>query len=305
MPARHRGRVLAGSSFSTSFTWNRDMKPFFALYVKEFKAHKILFLFLLILVVGINAYGLIRVANVSPERFVSKENIASDEFIQRHIEISNSLIGIMLPINLTKSILVLSLPFLLAHTCNSEWQSETHYQMFALPVSQYTVILAKVAAVASIGFMGGGIVIGSVYLSMAHVADLLVEAETKLFIYRVIFGVERMLFFDFFLVESLKLATYMIFIFGIVIGMEGVKFSVKRYRRLAAIASFILFLSFGFFILQGLSVFKSSLMPILPFAYSESTIFLKTSVDIYFFSILMGIIFMIIGLVMYEKHAEI
>ena len=280
------------------------MKPFFALYVKEFKAHKILFLFLLILVVGINAYGLIRVANVSPERFVSKENIASDEFIQRHIEISNSLIGIMLPINLTKSILVLSLPFLLVYTFNSEWQSETHYQMFALPVSQYTVILAKVAAVASVGFVGGGIVIGSVYLSMAHVADLLVASEAK-FISRVIFGVERMLFFDFVLVESLKLATYMIFIFGIVTGMEGVKFSVKRYRRLAAVASFILFLSFGFFILQGLSVFKSSLMPMLPFAYNESAIFLETSVDLYFFSILMGVIFMILGLVMYEKRAEI
>ena len=103
----------------------------------------------------------------------------------------------------------------------------------------------------------------------------------------------------------MKLTTYMIFIFGIVTGMEGVKFSVKRYRRLAAVASFILFLSFGFFILQGLSVFKSLLMPILPFAYSESTIFLETSVDIYFFTILMGIIFMIIGLVMYEKRAEI
>ena len=280
------------------------MKPFFTLYVKELKAHKILFLFLLLLIVGINAYGLIRVANVSQESFVSKENIASDEFIQRHIEISNSLIGIMLPINLTKSILVLSLPFLLAYTFNSEWQSETHYQMFALPVSQYTVILAKVAVVASVGFVGGGIVIGSVYLSMAHVADLLVASEAK-FISMVIFGVERMLFFDFVLVESLKLATYMIFIFGIVTGMEGVKFSVKRYRRVAAIASFVLFSSFGLFILQGLSVFKSLLMPILPLAYNESTIFLDTSVDLYFFTILMGIIFMITGLVMYEKRAEI
>ena len=71
------------------------MKQFFALYVKELKAHKIRFFFLLFLVFGMNAYGVIRVENVSPERFVSEENIASGEFIQKYIQISNSLIGIM------------------------------------------------------------------------------------------------------------------------------------------------------------------------------------------------------------------
>ena len=172
------------------------MKSFFTLYVKELKAHKIRFFFLLLLVFGMNAYGVIRVENVSPERFVSKENIASDEFIQKYIQISNSLIGIMWPVSLAKTILVFSLPFLLAHAFDSEWQSKTHYLMFALPVSQYTVILAKVTAVASIGFVGGGIVIGSLYLSMTHIADLLIASEAKF-----IFGVERMPFFDFVLIQ--------------------------------------------------------------------------------------------------------
>ena len=36
------------------------MKSFFALYVKELKTHKILFLFLLLLIAGLNAYGIIR-----------------------------------------------------------------------------------------------------------------------------------------------------------------------------------------------------------------------------------------------------
>ena len=210
------------------------MKPFFALSVKELKANKILFLFLLLLIAGMNAYGLMKVANVSQDQLVAQEQMGT---------IIKFLITVTLPISLTKTILVLSLPFLLVYTFSSEWRSETHYQMFALPLSQYTVILAKIAAVASIGFVGGGIVIGSVYLSVAHIADLLVEAESK-FIYRVIFGVERMLFFDFVLVASVKLATYMIFIFGIVTGMEGVKFSVKRYRRLAAVASFIFIFRF-------------------------------------------------------------
>ncbi len=239
------------------------MKSFFTLYVKELKAHKIRFFFLLLLVFGMNAYGVIRVENVSPERFVSKENIASDEFIQRYIQISNSLIGIMWPVSLAKTILVFSLPFLLAHAFDSEWQSKTHYLMFALPVSQYTVILTKVAAVASIGFVGGGIVIGSMYLSMTHIADLLIASEAKF-----IFGVERMPFFDFVLIASLILVVYMIFIFGIVTGMEGVKFSVKRYRRLAAVASFLVFFLFGFFALEGLRIFTILQMQALPFTYN-------------------------------------
>ena len=265
------------------------MKPFFALYVKELKANKTLFLFLLLLIAGMNAYGVMKMANVSQEQLVAQGQLGM---------ILKFLITVTLSINLAKTILFLSLPFLLAHTFNSEWRSETHYQMFALPVSQYTVILAKVAAVASVGFVGGGIVIGSVYFSMAKVADWLVDVGS-------VFRGEVMPFFDFVHIASLILVTYMIFIFGIVIGMEGVKFSVKRYRRLAAVASFIVFFLFALFTLQGLSVFTNFLMPILPFGYNKSLIFIETDVAPYFFTILTGIIFMIIGLVMYEKRAEI
>ena len=269
------------------------MKPFFALYVKELKAHKILFLFLLLLITGINAYGLMMVANVSQEQIVSQKQIGT---------IIKFLITVMLPINLAKTILFLSLPFLLAHTFNSEWRSETHYQMFTLPISRYKVILAKIAAVASVGFVGGEIVIGSVYLSMAKIADLVLEAGGgSIFI---VIG-ELMPFFDFVLIASLLLVTYMIFIFGIVTGMEGVKYSVKRYRRLAAVASFVVFLFFSFFTLQGLGIFTSFLMPMLPFAYGKSLIFIETSVLPYLSIILTGIIFMILGLFMYAKRAEI
>ena len=92
------------------------MKPFFALYVKELKANKILFLFLLLLIAGINAYGLIKVANISQEQLVAQEQLGL---------ILKFVLFVTLPINLAKSILVLSLPFLLAHTFNSEWRSET------------------------------------------------------------------------------------------------------------------------------------------------------------------------------------
>ena len=123
------------------------MKPFFALYVKELKANKALFLFLLLLIVGMSAYGLIR---------------AGDNL---DFEIGKRFVNIDLPWPIIAALtLVLSLPFLLAHAFNAEWRSETHYQMFVLPVSQYTVIMAKVAAIASKGIVGGIIVTIGLFL---------------------------------------------------------------------------------------------------------------------------------------------
>ncbi len=224
------------------------MKQFFALYLKELKANRALFLFLLLLIVGMSAYGLIGLDNAKDFPW---------------------------PI-LAASTLVFSLPFLLAHAFNTEWKSETHYQMFALPVSQYTVILAKIAAVVSKGIVGGIIVISCLYLwLMSTAAD-----DIRLsFFGREMTGVPA--FFDFAFGAGITLVTYMVFILGVVTGMEGVKFAVKRYRGLTAVAFFIL------------AVFVyGQLLP-------------QDDWSPFVYTILMGIIFMIIGLVVYEKRAEI
>lgn len=237
------------------------MKPFFALYVKELKANKTLFLFLLLLIVGMSAYGVIG---------------AGDDL---DFEIGKNFIDIDLPwLIIAAFILVFSMPFLLAHTFNTEWKSETHYQMFALPVSQYTIILAKIAAVASKGIVGGIIVIGCVSLWLVH-------------------GV--LPYFAF--LAALVLVTYMVFILGVVTGMEGMKFSVKRYRGLNAVGFFIIavFL-YGWLFSEGTEFFEFS-GEISMSPYAEFTIDLAPFV----YTILMGVIFMIIGLVMYEKRAEI
>ena len=100
---------------------------------------------------------------------------------------------------------------------------------------------------------------------------------------------------------GLVLMTYMIFIFGVVTGMEGVKFTVKRYRGLVAVAFFVLstFL-YGQLFQQGERAFKFfgqiSMSPPAEFAID---------VGPFIYTILMGVIFMIIGLVVYEKRAEI
>lgn len=256
------------------------MKPFFALYVKELKANRALFLFLLLLIVGMSAYGLIR---------------AGDNL---DFEIGKRFVNIDLPWPIIAAFtLVLSLPFLLAHAFNAEWRSETHYQMFALPVSQYTVIMAKVVAIASKGIVGGIIVTIGLFLWIVREATssdaaMMSIGEPEVAI--------RTYALSLFFLAALVLVTYMVFILGLVTGMEGVKFAVKRYRGLTAVVfSIFAVFVYGRLFRQGeqaldflgeISVFDH-LPPIdlAPFVYT----------------ILMGVIFMIIGLVVYEKRAEI
>ena len=264
------------------------MKQFFALYVKEIKANKALFLFLLLLIVGINAYGLIQLEYFF--YFLHIMNSTGD--IDPQVLQSNYFSYVLGPISLLAAfILVLCLPFLLAHAFNTEWKSETHYQMFALPVPQYIVNLAKIAAVASKGIVGigSGLVIGSLYLWIGHKVGFL-DGITELI------SVPR-----FALVIGFVFVTSMIFILGVVTGMEGVKFAVKRYRGLVAVAFFILAVFvYDRLFSQGLKFFEfSGQISISPL--TEFPIGLAPFV----YTILMGVIFMIIGLVVYEKRAEI
>ena len=247
------------------------MKSFFALYVKELKAHKILFLFVLLLIAGLNAYGLIRIEGVL---------YFEEAFKQVFIWMTAAIF-----------LLIFSLPFLLAYTFNTEWKSETHYQMSALPVSRSKMILAKVAAVASVGFVGGGIVIGSVYLLMLDILPGQILSFE---------GMEVTLFLVLVFCGGLGLVTYMVFIFGLVIGMEGTKYLVKRYRGLTAVVFFLLavFLYIGFF--QQMTMALDFLGEI-----SISPTIGSIELSSFVYTILVGIVFMVIGLVVYEKRAEI
>ncbi|MDE0553204.1 MAG: hypothetical protein OXI24_03245 [Candidatus Poribacteria bacterium] len=251
------------------------MKQFFALYVKELKANKALFLFLLLLIVGMNVYGFIEIENIS-------QQVASGEFLK-----------LAFFIFLPPFTLVLSLPFLLAHAFNTEWRSETYYQMFALPVPQYIVNLAKVAAVASKGIVGGGIVIGGMYFWV--LADL-PDVQIIAFDNTQVTG-----FLNFVFITGLALVTYMVFILGVVTGMEGVKFSVKQYRGLTAVVFFAIavFLFFRFFNQMTIALNFLGQISITPTPSGQ------IELAPFVYTILMGVVFMIIGLVVYEKRAEI
>ena len=257
------------------------MKQFFALYVKELKANRALFLFLLLLIVGINAYGLIQGENFT--------------FLEIKKETGRPLQVLNMPWSMLAALIfALSLPFFFAHAFNAEWKSETHYQMFALPVSQYTVILAKIAAIASKGVVGGIIVTIGLYLWLVREAssDTAMMSMGEIEVGRYAFAL--------FFVAGLALVTYMIFILGLVTGMEGVKFAVKRYRGLTAVAFFI----FAVFVYGRLFQHGEQALDFL----GEISLFdhlPPIELAPFVYTILMGVIFMIIGLVVYEKRAEI
>ncbi len=290
----YRGMVKAGpvgcntEPRSTTILKGCDMKPFFALYVKELKANKTLFLFLLLLIAGMNAYGLIQLEYFFHMIYI----IVSTGDIDPQVLRSNYFSYFWGPMSMLAAfVLVFSLPFLLAHAFNTEWKSETHYQMFALPVPQYIVNLAKVATVASKGIVGvgSGLLIGSLYLWIGHEVGFL-DGITELR------SVPRVA-----LVIGLIFVTSMFFILGVVTGMEGVKFAVKRYRGLVAVSFFILavFL-YGRLFSQGKAFFEFS-------GQISVSVPAPFAIDLapFVYTILMGVIFMIIGLVVYEKRAEI
>lgn len=258
------------------------MKQFFALYVKELKANKAIFLFLIILIAGSSAYVHLGPGGDNPEGMI--------EFAFLH-NLRQAMVGILLP----AFTLILSLPFLLAHAFNAEWKGETHYQMFALPVSQYSVILAKIAAVASLGLVSGGIATVNVYFWVVKTMD-----SQHVAVFR-IDDIKITSLFDVALIIGLSFVTYVVFILGLVTAIEGVKYAVKRYRGLTAVVFFLI--SMYLYIRAadfGKMVFEFS--EHLPLPRLVDTIIDEPSLV---YTTLAGIIFLIIGLVAYEKRAEI
>ncbi|MDP6039380.1 MAG: hypothetical protein QGG64_12575 [Candidatus Latescibacteria bacterium] len=252
------------------------MNTWFVLYVKELKANKNIFLFLLVLIVGLVVYGLTQPVPM-PGAKMDWEKIS----------------GIVLP-GFAVFTLLISMPFLLAHAYNSEWKSETHYQMFSLPIRQYKVSLAKIAAVGSMGFVGGAIVIVGMYIVQMRVSDFIgqpppVSAS------------------DFYFLSGLVLIAYLVLVFGLVTGMEGVKYSVKQYRGLTAAAFFIgaLYL-FGRFAHQATEMLDFLGKIPIQIQHNHTTItYQGIGVAPFAYMILSGVMLLIIGLAVYEKRAEI
>ena len=100
------------------------MNDFITLYMKELRAQRMVIGVLLLGTLGLSIYALTGLGDVPQPRLAL----------------------IILPYASA-----LGLPFLLIHAISSEWSAQTHYQILALPVPRWLVLLSKVAVVLSLG----------------------------------------------------------------------------------------------------------------------------------------------------------
>ena len=96
------------------------MNDFITLYMKELRAQRMVIGVLLLGTLGLSIYALTGLGDVPQPRLAL----------------------IILPYASA-----LGLPFLLIHAIASEWSAQTHYQILALPVPRWLVLLSKVAVV--------------------------------------------------------------------------------------------------------------------------------------------------------------
>lgn len=185
-------------------------------------------------------------------------------------------------------------PVLLARAFSSEWKSDTHYLMFALPVSKFVPALAKYLVAFSNGLLMFALVGGTIF---------------GLVVYHWGGGDGPRLAYDdiwFFLI--LGYVVYLILMLGFVTAMEGVKFAAKRFRRLVPVvfwmvALYCYFWFYGYFIgiLDFLGAFEVSsvmngqvLMGIAQIAWAS-----------FLYPAFFGSGLLLLGLVLFERNVEI
>lgn len=251
------------------------MNIWWALYVKEWKDTRYVFAFLMLAVVGLEGYGWLYFepdfAKVGPRAILS-----------------------YVPFILGGAACFIAPPFLLARSFSSEWKSDTHYQMFSLPVDKFVPSLAKYLVALSNGLL------------------LFLVAATFMFVVGMEHGVKegapRVAYDDVWFVMTLGFLVYLVLILGFVTAMEGVKFAVKRLRRLAAVGFWLvsMFLYFWFYgqavnvlgflgVLEIWSVMDGQMvMAVGNVAWAS-----------FVYPAFVGLLLLGMGLVLFEKHVEI
>lgn len=174
------------------------------------------------------------------------------------------------------------LPFLLASSFNGEWRGNTTYLLFALPVRTAVVCLCKFTAILSIALLLFSIGGAGVYAVVARAPE---DDVSQIL---VLLGVTP---------ASVAghaagfLVSYAVLSLGVVTAVEGAKYTVVRLRGLVTAASFvlcvILYLTMaGYFVycLQGVLPAGPALMS---------------------YTVLSGLVYLLIGLFLFEKFVEI
>ncbi len=174
------------------------------------------------------------------------------------------------------------LPFLLASSFNGEWRGNTTYLLFALPVRAAVVCLCKYAAILSIGLLLFSIAGAGVYAVVARAPG---EDVSRILGF---FGVTTASVYGY---TAGFLGCYTFLTLGIVTAVEGARYTASRLRGLVTVASFVSCVIL-YFALAGYLV--SDLPAGLPAGLAWMA-----------YTVVSGLVFLLIGLFLFEKFVEI
>ncbi len=262
------------------------MKTFWALYKKEWKDSRQLLGFLVIGIMALEFYGLY---HFDPALIGQKESA-----------------WYQIPFVLAVAVGFFAPAFLMARSFSSEWKAETHYQWFSLPVNRWVTVMSKFAVAFSQGivlllFSSGGVFEASSKDGGFTLWHVYFEKLEDLQLYQ-----SGLFMIDTFVVFSLPIFLGLGLILALVTAMEGVKFTVHRYRGLMALVFFgsSIFL-FGRFFESSIK-FLSFLGRYKPMSFWQSGP-LSPGLDLAIcaYPMLVIVLLMGIGLWLFEKRVEI
>ena len=125
---------------------------------------------------------------------------------------------------------LLVLPFLLVHSFAQEAQGQTHYLLLSLPVSRTQIFTAKVAAVATLGFVLFALSTAGLIAVVGELEALVAEAAMQLSSFVPFSAVDILVPTGAFYLSALAL------MLGMAGGVAGLKLVVRRFAGLASTA---------------------------------------------------------------------
>ncbi|MCE2438157.1 MAG: hypothetical protein J4F39_01885 [Candidatus Latescibacteria bacterium] len=174
------------------------------------------------------------------------------------------------------------LPFLLASSFTGEWRGNTTYLLFALPVRAAVVCLCKFAAIFSVGLMLFSVSGTGVYTVVARAPEE--DVSQLLGFFGVTPGAVSAYTAGF-------LGSYAFLSLGIVSAAEGARYTAPRLRGLVTAASFVMC---AIIYLTMAGYFVNGLLGSLP-----------TGPALMAYTVFSGLVFLLIGLFLFEKFVEI
>jgi ABC-type transport system involved in multi-copper enzyme maturation permease subunit len=242
-----------------------------ALYIKELKDNRSIFLFVLIAALALHAYGYTRaIDGILPTPYIALA---------------------FLPV-----VAIFVLPFLLVHAFSQEFKGQTHFQLLSLPVSRAAIVIAKFLAVLSLGVLLYVLATGTMHLLYIKLMGLSVPGVHM-------FGIAGA---DLWLVVGQWYFGILLLLMGIATAMSGLKLIVRRFQNFVMtiffLGSLYLYGHLLAHVSEPLNLLSSHNIEITTGVGGQQQVPLFQSGLL--FTLLFSLLFVGLGIFLYERFAE-